>query len=839
MKKQNKRLIDSNSHKAMETHKISQRKPKTFHWLFSLILIMLTGLIARESVAQQFPVRATTVVTPPYSIYLSDYSSPESNSLQLILQLRDLDRPEYRAKLRLTIEGQGITIRTRPGYTPNPIILQGGIPETLTGFDLRGYLNPDNLDFNGISKSEFIRSGSLPEGFYTFTIEVLDFNRNVVVSNQAMANAWLILNDPPLVNLPFNGEKVRATDPQNILFSWTPRHTASPNAAFNTEYEFTLVELFPTGRNPNDAILTSNPIFQTITSATSLNYSVAEPILIPGRQYAFAIRAFDIGGRDLFKNNGRSEVFVFQFGDECLAPTNLEASGLDPNRIEVTWEGQEIHTEFDVRYRKEGTSEWFSENTFSNKQIVPELEGNTTYEYQIRGKCSTIVGPYSASNTIKTPEVDENEFACGTDIPEVTLDNTPLNLQLKTDDEIETGDFKITITDVEANSDGSYKGMGIAQVPYLEFASIRVKFDAIKVNAAYRVFEGNITSVYDANSKFILDADLTGDELNQDGDDADGDGGSGDDVVIPNPSDEFFENYDFEDTVTIDQPILDVVVNDDGDIVITYEDEDGNIKEEVVDPEDGEDTLITDSDGNSWGVDENGNVTANPTNAPSPIESIDEVDYIVTFKASSNQQYGFDNKTYNAGQYEQADIYGSDDPYWIGWKSVALGRQDQLLAITEKNNFPTEVGFKSAQGPGASQPSDKANEKVLTVTGKAADAVETIDAYVNIASDDSSQELILGKINVKTYTNIRKNLIIVPVNDASVPNESTLEEELNKIYGQAVAEWDITIQDRYEVSIDQIKGIADGQAGIFASFPPRMQQFNSDYRLSQTAFDQN
>ena len=839
MKTQNKRLIDLNSHKAMETSKISQHKPKVFHWLFSLMLILLTGWGSNEVIAQQFPVRATTVVTPPYSIYLSDYSSPESNSLQLILQLRDLDRPEYRAKLRLTIEGQGITIRTRPGYSPNPIILQGGIPETLTGFDLRGYLNPDNLDFIGISKSEFIRSGSLPEGFYTFTIEVLDFNRNVVVSNQAMANAWLILNDPPLVNLPFNGEKVRATDPQNILFSWTPRHTASPNAAFNTEYEFTLVELFPTGRNPNDAIQTSNPIFQTITSATSLNYSVAEPILIPGRQYAFTIRAFDVGKRDLFKNNGTSEVFVFQFGDECLAPTNLEASGLDPNRIELTWEGQEIHTEFDIRYRKEGTTEWFSENTFSNKQIVPELEGNTTYEYQIRGKCSTIIGPYSASSTIKTPEVDENEFACGADIQEVTLDNTPLNLQLKKDDEIETGDFKITITDIEANSDGSYKGMGIAQVPYLEFASIRVKFDAIKVNAGYRVFEGNITSIYDANSRFILDADLTGDELNQDGDDADGDGSSGDDIVIPNPGDDFFDNYDFEDTVSIDQPILDVQVNDDGDIVITYEDDDGNIKEEVVDPEEGGDTLITDSEGNSWGVDENGNVTANPTNTPSPIESIDEVDYIVTFKASPNQQYGFDNKTYNVGQYEQADIYGNDNPYWIGWKSVALGRQDQLLAITEKSNFPTEVGFKSTLGPGASQPADRANEKVLTVTGKAADAVETIDAYVNIGSDSSSQELILGKINVKTYTNIRKNLIIVPVNDASVPNESTLEEELNKIYGQAVTEWDITVQDRYEVSIDQIKGIADGHAGIFASFPPRMQQFNSDYRLSQPAFDQN
>src|SRR5690606_25887234 len=143
---------------------------------------------------------------------------------------------------------------------------------------------------------------------------------NVVVSNPGFANAWIILNDPPLINLPFNNEKVIATDPQNVMFNWTPMHTASPNAAFSTEYEFTLVELYPAGRNPNDAIRAANPIFVTRTQSTSLNYSVMEPLLIPGRRYAFRVRAFDTNGRDLFKNNGYSEIFVFQFGDQCVAP---------------------------------------------------------------------------------------------------------------------------------------------------------------------------------------------------------------------------------------------------------------------------------------------------------------------------------------------------------------------------------------------------------------------------------------------------------------------------------------------------------------------------------------
>ncbi|MGB3468517.1 MAG: hypothetical protein WBA74_24745, partial [Cyclobacteriaceae bacterium] len=784
-----------------------------------LSLILLLGFIASDLQAQQFPVQATTVITPPYSIYLSDYSSPESNSLQVILSLRELDRPEYRAKLRLTIEGQGITIQTRPGYTPAPIVLQGGIPETLTGYDLRGYFNPDNLVFNGISRNEFIQSGTLPEGFYTFTIEVIDYTRNVTVSNPSMANAWLILNDPPLINLPFNGEKVRASNPQNVLFSWTPRHTASPNAAFNTEYEFTLVEMFPQGRNPNDAILSSNPIYTTTTSITSLNYGMVEPILIPGRQYAYRIRAYDIGGRDLFKNNGYSEVFVFQFGDECLSPTNLKAESLDPNRIELVWEGQEIHTEYDIRYRVEGTTDWFFTNTFSDKQIVPELQGNTTYEYQIRGKCSTIIGPYSASATITTPEIEEEAFVCGSDIPAINLDTNPFNGDLKVDDEIQTADFKITVKEIEANADGSYKGIGIAQVPYLEFASIRVKFDAIRVNAEYRVFEGNVTSIYNENSKFILKADLTGDEMDQDEDDEDTDGG-GAGEEIPVAGDDFYTNYDFEDTVTVDQPILDVQVNDNGDIVIIVADEDGNPVEQEIDLEEGQDTLITDSNGNNWAIDENGQITADPTNAPNPISDPEQVDYVVTFNAPDDALYGFDQSSNSADQYEQITI--KDEEYWVAWKSVALGRQDNLVATTNKESFPQEVGFKSDQGPAAAQPANSASGKKITVIGKSDEAVEAIKAYVTIAGDEENTELTVGQVNVKTYTNIRNKLVIVPVNDATVPGGIT--EEINKIYGQAVAEWDITIRNTpYEVAAENISGIASGESGIFSSFPPRMR----------------
>ena len=55
---------------------------------------------------------------------------------------------------------------------------------------------------SGITRSEFLQTGQLPEGFYTFTIEVVDARRGAVLSNGGMAMAFIELNDPPLINLP-------------------------------------------------------------------------------------------------------------------------------------------------------------------------------------------------------------------------------------------------------------------------------------------------------------------------------------------------------------------------------------------------------------------------------------------------------------------------------------------------------------------------------------------------------------------------------------------------------------------------------------------------------------
>jgi hypothetical protein len=796
---------------------------KTFSNVFLLLLLFVIG---RTGKAQDYPVQVTTMLTPPYSLYLSDYASPEGNAMQVMIQLRELDRPSYRVKLRLTIEGQGVTLRTKPSYVPSALVLQGGVPEVLTGADLRAYLHPDHLDFSGLSREQFMKKGTFPEGFYTFKVEVVDYVRNVVVSNSGFANAWIILNDPPVINLPFNEEKVVATDPQNVIFSWTPRHTASPNAAFTTEYEFRLVELYPANRNPNDAIRASNSIFTTRTSSTSMNYGIMEPLLIPGRRYAFRIRAVDTEGRDLFKNNGYSEVFVFQFGDACLVPTEVEGKSLDEARIKLTWQERDIHTGFSVKFRKQGTATWHEQNILVNSLIIPDLKPSTTYEYQIKGMCGTVRGEYSALAQATTAKSNEDQFSCGAPTPEFEIKTTPLQEKLKPFDAIKIADFKVILSDVTANADGSYKGTGVALMPWLKLATVRVKFNNIKVNEDFRVYSGNITTVYTKDSRFVVTLDLKNEEVNE---------GTKPDAI--NPAAEQFEGIDIVHTQDIKTISVDEVK---GVIIITHEngttaelprskDEKTNEWKEV---------RVTDVNKDTWIIDEKGTVTqGGNVSAPDAVASKDEVNFSVYFSANEGQSYGFDKKTDNLGAYDKATIQGKE--YDVSWKAMETGRQDHVNVMADgKSIFPSSVGFKTDAGLVPSLATENVRQRKLFVTGKSPDDVEQLSAYaiVQEPGKEEIQEIELGRLNVKTYNKVIKKLFVVPVNGAQAPDQNSLNTEINEIYQQAVARWEVTIENNFNVDPSYLEDFDKEDTGLAAlaakvdGYTNKMYQFNKAYK---------
>ena len=569
---------------------------------FRYILLSTTLLLTLTAKSQRFPVQANVQLLPPYSISLADYASPEVDRVRLNLLLLDLTRPTYDVRLRLLIEGTGIRIETDPAFNPPPITIEAGVPAILTGIDLAPYFDTGNLVFSGISKQQYERQGVLPEGFYRFTIQVTDARRrDRIVARDAFTQAWLALGEPPLLNTPFCGSEVRINEgQQNLIFSWTPIGI-NPNAAMGTEYEFTLVEVRPSGRNPNDAINTTRPLYRVTTDATGFVYGITEPPLLSGITYAWHIRAIDPNGLDRFKNQGYSKVCSFIVPEEEVplgAPTDVSANAESERSARVTWRTVPEGNGYRVEYREADNpnAEWFGtdEPTQDGELVVTDLRPATEYEARVASLRSNFASTWSETVIFTTfpPRV----FECGDPAMVSGPTNTEPLMTALVGSVFKVGEFDMVVTSIQGGN-GTFSGTGAVLMPFLGFR-INSRFTNIKVNELQEVIDGEVIALSDGVEGLI-------DRWEEDGDtDLDGNG-DGPDIG------EGTDGFTGED-VTVDGTIDMVYVNDEGDIVVVTGDGNTEIIDREVDEESGEaedDIRITDSDGGQVIVGKDGKVT--------------------------------------------------------------------------------------------------------------------------------------------------------------------------------------------------------------------------------------
>lgn len=562
-----------------------------------LLSIAVVVLLCIRAHAQLFPVQVNTQLVPPFTPYLSDFTAPGSQKLMVQFTIIDPAFSEYSCKLRLTIEGVNITIRTKPTYVPRPITIQGGgIPQLFYGEDLAEYFNPDALDFSGLTRSQYEKGAKLPEGVYRISIEVLDLRRNTVVSNKGTGMAWIILNDPPLVNLPRNNAKVSILDPTNIAFTWTPRHTGSPNAAFTTEYKFRIVEIWPINRNPFDAFLSQPTLYETTTELSQLVYSIGEPALLPGRKYAWQVQAVDTEGRDLFKNQGKSEVFVFQYGDALSVPEGLYLQSATAASLNVRWEIPtmgSVPTGYGLQYRPHHNRKhdnWYKVSTIDSWKTIDNLEPDTQYEVRLRSEQGATYSDYSSPQVFTTSNISSGEFSCRSDIgnPIVPGGNT-LAPKISIGDVIHAAGFEVIVRSLVSNGGGSYSGEGAAIVPLFNSALVHVTFTNIAVNEKLWLTSGEIVTFYNPASPFVLnvkkpDAPAPVEEV---------DVPAADSITVTN-----YNIVGIIDSVWVDTSTGEIIVeNSDGKTTKLTQPSSGGEKQAV---------QISDSGGNSYVVDKDG-----------------------------------------------------------------------------------------------------------------------------------------------------------------------------------------------------------------------------------------
>ena len=484
-------------------------------------LCILFFILTHVLFGQVFPVQVTPQLVPPHSLSISDYTNVSRDQIILNLLLTDITEFNRAVTLRFTLSNtSGFNVESAPVVIGAlPITLDGGVPLRLTNVDLRPYFELQNLV--GISAQEY--GSTLADGLYQFCFEVFDAQSGQQISRQSCGSAFLVLNDPPILNTPSNGEIIAEKNPQNIIFQWTPRHLN----ATNVEYQFTLVELWNEFQDPQTSFLTGRPFYETTTRATTLLYGPGEPGLLPNKSYAWRVRAIvsdGISQTSTFRNEGFSEIYNFEYNAECLPPQFAITQPKTKNTQTVQWQGNNF-IEYNLQYRKKdgASNEWFNISAFNEQANIFNLEENTTYEYRVGGQCRQKGGfSYGNINEFTTAEsnADAAGYECGI-LPDIQITNQEPLLRLAVNEVFTAGDFPVTVKFVgsgnrtsEGNvggattvteSNGTYSGQGFITVPYLADTKIKVVFNNVKLNSDFQLIDGIVVTDYDPDWNNVVD----------------------------------------------------------------------------------------------------------------------------------------------------------------------------------------------------------------------------------------------------------------------------------------------------------------------------------------------
>lgn len=809
-------------------HKRNTYKLFIIRIIFVLLIIHSNCIVATA----QYPVRSQTIIKSPYSAALTDYYTGSDPRLQLILTNTDIRDPVVQARLQLNIISNRVNIRSRTFIGPI-IELDAGVPVFLSGTDLAIYFNPANIDvLSGLDYNSLFQTPRLPDGTYTIRFDVVEAFNNRLLSDpkafQAPIN--ILSSDPPFLNLPNKGDNIRFTDPLNIIFSWTPRALIKAT----TEYEFSLYEIYDNGIPPENAPFMSQPIYQTTTQTTTLLYGPTEPPLLPGKKYAWRIRAVAKQGIDsysIYNNNGYTETYWFQLNDNCDPITQISAT-VRGGAVTLEWPENPNMYEYTVEYRKKGDwNLWHSTTTKSSKVIITNVAAGNTYEYRVGGTCAIGAGAtFSNIRAFTIPPRDSISNKQCSILPNINISNQKILETLNTGESVKVGDYPATILSVTSAGNGAFSGTAALTMNILNIidAKIKVSFSNVVFNTDKQLIKGFMVTSYDKTGKQIGDLD----EVMEGGGDVGKvkDGRDAADITVDfpinNPSDIHVQNDPTDSTIQID---------------ITGAS--GETKKVTVESLP---TTIKDSEGNIYNIDKNGKVTKvgksgefkNLNTAQLNTISVDKA--VVSFVPHDQQQYAFDQwkDTYNKSQLfkEKYELLSGD--YHVSAKAIEAAKTDLLKAkidIKDRSIKPDSVRFITGKGTRFESKYVGNKEYEITIVGgPAGDAQELYALYPNSSSNGGY--LSFGKLLIASYPHKKQKLILVPVNGTTV-DKNSIAQQLNTIYNKIAVEFDVQQDENFnDNSWDMNNDGAlqvDG-SGLFSTLTDEMEGLNNAYRNNRT-----
>lgn len=262
-------------------------------------------------------------ILPPFSTKFSDY---QNNPQTVILTVSNIGTTSRDVQLKGAIfSDNGISVSVKPHYkSSSPLTVQAGATITLNGTALSDIFDYHKLTYSGITAQEAIRRNGLPEGMYTICVDAYDYHNLSVKLNSGGGTSCAMMNisnvEPPTIISPFNAQVLVNTGLQAFPITWSTPPGSPPTIMYTVK----IVEILG-NKNPNDAMLTTRPIYEKEVMVNTVVYGPTDYQLVPGRSYAIMVSAKDPLEKVTFRNQGKSEVYAFTYGQADLAVPVVEA----------------------------------------------------------------------------------------------------------------------------------------------------------------------------------------------------------------------------------------------------------------------------------------------------------------------------------------------------------------------------------------------------------------------------------------------------------------------------------------------------------------------------------
>ncbi|MBK7130955.1 MAG: fibronectin type III domain-containing protein [Crocinitomicaceae bacterium] len=541
-----------------------------------------------------------------------------------------------------------------------------------------------------------------------------------------------------------------------------------------------------------------------ITNQTFINYGITEPQLQIGMSYAWRVRAQDMDGHDFFRNNGYSSVCTFTYGNIASSVADgitltLNSNGIGTRVGYAWWNVSSTFTHYKLELRKTGNPNyvWFPYESTTGELKIYQLEPATQYECRVKGCIDDdFESEWSNVSVFTTQPVPD--YACGsTTTPPLDATITPLTNAIA-GMTFTIGQFEMLVTDIQpldpVLQPGHYSGTGKIQVGFA-LINLRVKFDDILVDEYLMVRSGKVEAITQGMDQWIYEN------------------------VIPQP--DYF----------VDGTITDFSWNDSTSITVWV---DGVAQS--FNFQNGEPIIIQDDEGMIYTFNADGTYSVVSTLVYSSDYLAATKDYRIDFEVYDEQEFGFDKKEYAAwiSNYEVIRLLDSTN-YFVAYKSLAPDQSDYVIASIKSENQLSGLSFVALEN---------GSERQLT-------AEEINDTTYKILLDGMSSscyvyakdnELRIGKLWVKVLEEISFDVVLVPVNGATLSQIENIENQLNEIYAQANVTFNVTIAENYNSTTWDLNAdgkLQNGDISLVSHYSDEMRLLREQYFESDSADHQN